>query len=225
MALLKNEARRVDHHELRDLRKLVAIGEGLHLEFKRKVAFPEKIIREMMAFANTSGGVLLVGVNDDGALSGIRYPEEESLLIRNALRRFCRPTFPFEEIVIAVSANKFILKYDIPPSDKRPHRFWLSRRKSETYIRVNDMSIKASPEMSEIVYQSKFSRDVQFTYGQHESTLMKYLADNNQITLPQFQKLTGLSIALAARTLVTLVLARVIKIVPTEKGDLYLRGT
>lgn len=222
--MLKSEIHRIDRRAIKDLEALVAQGEGLHLEFKRRVAFPEKVIREMMAFANTSGGVLLVGVNDDGAISGLRYPEEDSLLIRKALRRFCRPALPFEETVIPISVNKFILKYDIPPSDKRPHRFWLSRRKSETYIRVSDMSIRATREMSEIVYQSKFGRDIQFSYGPHESTLMRYLADNNQITLPQFQQLTGLSMALAARKLVTLVLARVIRIVPTEKGDIYTRG-
>lgn len=222
--MLKSEAHHIDRAQLLGLERLISAGEGLHLEFKRKVAFPEKIIREMMAFANTSGGVLLVGVNDDGALSGLRYPEEDSLLIRKALRRFCRPALPFEETLIAITANKFVLKYDVPPSDKRPHRFWLSRRRSETYIRVNDMSVKASPEMNEIVFQSKFGRDVQFTYGQHESVLMKFLADNKEITLPQFQKLTDLPMSLAARKLVTLVLARVIRIVPTEKGDIYMRG-
>lgn len=223
--MLRSETQHINPQAIRELEKLVSQGEGLHLEFKRKVAFPEKIIREMMAFANTSGGVLLIGVNDDGALSGVGYPEEDALLIRKALRKFCRPALPFEESLIPVTSKKFILRYDIPPSDKRPHRFWLNRRRSETYIRVSDMSIKASREMSEIVYQSKFGRDVQFTYGVHESALMKYLADNNQITLPQFQKITGLPLPAAARKLVTLVLARVIRIMPTEKGDIYLRWT
>ena len=47
--------------QVRHLRNLVAKGEGHMLEFKRKAAFPEKIIREMIAFANTSGGVLVGG--------------------------------------------------------------------------------------------------------------------------------------------------------------------
>lgn len=222
--MLNSETQHVDRSKIAALQRLVSQGESLHLEFKRKVAFPDKIIREMMAFANTSGGVLLIGVNDDGALSGIGYPEEDSLLIRKALRKHCRPALPFEESVVALSAKKFVLKYDIPPSDKRPHRFWVSRRRSETYIRVNDMCVRASPEMSEIVYQSRFGRDVQFTYGAHESALMKYLAEHNEITLPQFQKLSGLTSNMAARKLVTLVLARVIRIVPTEKGDVYMRG-
>ena len=39
-----------------DLRKLVRQGEGHHLEFKRKATNPEKVICEMIAFANTLGG-------------------------------------------------------------------------------------------------------------------------------------------------------------------------
>ena len=43
----------VDPAEVRALTALVAKGEGLHLEFKRKAAYPDKIVKEMIAFANT----------------------------------------------------------------------------------------------------------------------------------------------------------------------------
>jgi predicted HTH transcriptional regulator len=50
------------------LKALVRQGEGMHLEFKLKAAHPEKIVREIVAFANAQGGLLLVGVGDDKSI-------------------------------------------------------------------------------------------------------------------------------------------------------------
>lgn len=213
----------VDPAAVRRLTALVSAGEGAHLEFKRKAAFPDKIVKEMIAFANTAGGTLLIGVDDDGVLQGLRYPEEEALEVRKAIQKHCRPSMAYEEIIVALTAKKSILRYDIPVSPQRPHHFRVSSRVRETYIRVRDMSIKASREMIDIVRIGKQNKNIQFTYGAHESSLMRYLDDHPSITLKEFQTLSGLDLITASRKLVTLVLANVIRITPTEKGDLYSR--
>lgn len=213
----------VDPVEVRALVKLVAQGEGPHLEFKRKAAFPDKIVKEMIAFANTTGGTILIGVDDDGILQGLQYPDEEALAVRKALEKFCRPGIAFEERIIPLSARKAILRYDIPASAKRPHHYRISARLRETYIRIRDMSVKASREMVEVVRRSKQQKNIQFTYGAHESELMRYLDQHAKITLAEFEKISGLNKFIASRKLVTLVLANVIRITPTEKGDFYSR--
>jgi predicted HTH transcriptional regulator len=216
-----SEAIRIDAEQLFELRLLVAKGEGIQLEFKRKAAHPEKIVREMIAFANTHGGTLLVGVDDNGTLPGVKYPEEESMGITEVLQKNCRPQLVYHESIIAIEENKFIVRYDIPQSKRRPHSYIIDREHSESYVRVNDMSIKASTEMEEIVRRARKKKDIQFTYGEHENLLMKYLADNKTITLPQFRELTGLNRFKASRKLILLVLADVLKIQATEKGDVY----
>jgi len=213
----------VDPAVVRRLATLISGGEGIRLEFKRKASFPDKIVKEMIAFANTNGGTVLIGVDDDGNMAGLRYPEEEAHVIQKAIQKYCRPLFEFEEHIILLSSKKSILRYDIPQSAKRPHHFRISSRKRETYIRVRDMSIKASHEMVEVVRRSRQAKNIQFTYGAHESALMRYLDDHPFITLGEFQELCGLDPFMASRKLVTLVLANVIRITPTEKGDLYSR--
>ncbi len=52
---------------------------------------------------------------------------------------------------------------------------------------------------------------------------MKFLERNGKITLSEFEVLSGLNHQAAAEKLVTLVLANVLKITPTEKGDFYSR--
>ncbi len=73
---------------LRELKKLVSEGEGIQLEFKRKASYPEKIVRELIAFANTEGGTLLIGVDDDGSVPGVKYPEEEAHVVVEVVLRF-----------------------------------------------------------------------------------------------------------------------------------------
>jgi predicted HTH transcriptional regulator len=213
----------VNREQVKQLQQLVREGESLHLEFKRRASSPDQIVREMIAFANTAGGIVLVGVNDDGAISGVKYPLEESLVIRKALKKYCRPFIFFNETIIPLSENKFVVQYEVPVSRKRPHVFLVSRNQTITYIRIRDMSMKASREMSEIVRRGKLGKNTQFTYGDHESVLMKFFAKKDRITLPEFQILTGLAYADAAEKLITLVLANVLRITPTDKGDFYSR--
>lgn len=204
-----------------DIRKLVLEGEGQHLEFKRKAAHPEKIVREFIAFANTDGGTLLVGVDDDGSIPGLKYPEEEIHVITAALQQTCRPLLVYQESVLPISENRSVIRYDISPSEKL--HFQILDKTRKTFVRVQDMSIKASAEMQEIIRRSKKKRDVRFVFGDAEKNLMSYLEQNPQITLPQYIKFSGLNRFRASRKLILLVLANVLKITASEKGDLYSR--
>ncbi len=67
--------------DVRNLKNLVRHGEGLRLEFKMKVKYPEKIVKELVAFANTEGGHLFVGVSDAGVIEGVKFAEEEQFLL------------------------------------------------------------------------------------------------------------------------------------------------
>ena len=205
--------------QVQDLKRLVAQGEGLQLEFKRKAAYPEKIVREMIAFANTKGGVLLLGVGDDLSLPGLKFPEDESHVVKEALKK-CRPKLPVVEQFIPIGNARTIIRYDIHESEQKPHHLLIGENK-ESYVRVNDQSIKASREMREIVKRSRKKKDIKFHYGEHEKFLVTYLNEHPTITLKKFIELSGLKKFYASKKLVLLVLANVLAITPHEKGDLY----
>lgn len=213
----------VEWANLRELKKLVAEGEDLQLEFKRKAAYPEKIVRELIAFANTEGGTLLIGVDDNKSIPGIRHPEEEAHVVRESLNKFCRPLLAYNESFISIPDNRFIVRFDVPPSSKRPHFLVLGKEPRSTFVRVKDMSIKASSEMEEIVRRSKKKNDIRFTFGDEEKKLMEYLDKQPAITLAEYRNFSGLNRFQASRKLILLVLANVLKIIASEKGDLYSR--
>lgn len=208
-----------DPRQVRDLKKLVDRGEGPTLEFKRKAAYPEKIVRELIAFANAQGGRLLVGVSDDGGMPGLKHPEDESHVIRNALKK-CSPPIPVTETFIPIGPSRHIIQYEVTESLHKPHYFCDGINK-QAYIRVNDQSIKASREVREIARRSKAQKDIRFHYGEHEKFLMTYLDMNPAITLKEFMNVSGLKRFYASKKLVLLVLANVLRITPHEKGDLF----
>ena len=60
--------------------------EGKQLEFKRDLSSPKPLMKTLVAFANTAGGQLIIGVDDDGTVLGVDDPleMEECLTIRLA---------------------------------------------------------------------------------------------------------------------------------------------
>ena len=206
--------------QVQQLRSLVAKGEGATVEFKRKASNPEKIVREMIAFANTAGGVLLVGIGDDGSIPGLKYPEGESYVITEALKKV-RPALSFQETFIPLGSSRTVLQYEIRESKKKPHYAVSENKAKDYFVRVDDKSIKASREVREIIKRKQHAKDIRFRYGDHEKFLMKYLEENKSITLKEFVTACGVRRFYASHKLVLLVLANVLRINPHEKGDHY----
>jgi predicted HTH transcriptional regulator len=79
--------------DLRDLKRYVSLGEGMHTEFKRRMPRPERIAKEAIAFANAAGGRIFLGVDDDGTIMGVRDAVEEEFALVQALTAHVAPAF------------------------------------------------------------------------------------------------------------------------------------
>jgi predicted HTH transcriptional regulator len=208
------------------LRKLVSAGEGSRLEFKRKATNPERIVREMIAFANTKGGILLLGIGDDGTIPGLKFPEDEVHVMTEALQKV-RPPLKCVETLIPIGNARTVIQYEIPESNKKPHylvngELLNGELLKESFVRVEDKSIKASREVREIIRRDQQKKDIKFWYAEHEKFLMEYLDKNISITLAEFVALSGLKKFYASKKLIILVLADVLRVTPNEKGDVFM---
>ena len=58
----------------------IAQGESDVLDFKKTISSASKIAKTICAFANHKGGSLLVGVNDNKSISGVRSEDEKYML-------------------------------------------------------------------------------------------------------------------------------------------------
>jgi predicted HTH transcriptional regulator len=210
---------------LDELKKLVKQGEHHTLEFKKKIAYPEKVVRELIAFANTAGGTLVVGVDDDGSFSGQRFIEEEAFTLDRAIQTYIRPRLQYTRELIPLNAKKGFAVYTIPQGRKRPYFLLDADQQKKCYLRVADRSIQASREAREIMRREGRNKGLQFQYGEKEKVLMNYLGSNASITLKEYRKIASLPKIVASNTLVRLVLAGVLRIQPEEKEDKFFAIT
>lgn len=71
----------------------IALGEHTRQQFKRTFHNPDALAAELAAFANSGGGTLLIGVDDDGRIAGLDAPEPRRLnqMLSNASSQHVRP--------------------------------------------------------------------------------------------------------------------------------------
>ena len=60
----------------KQLINLIENGENLNVEFKQRFSDYEKISKEIIAFANTNGGYIIFGIDDNGKTYGVESEKE-----------------------------------------------------------------------------------------------------------------------------------------------------
>ena len=209
------------------LKQLVRQGEGQYVEFKLKANHPEKIVREMIAFANSQGGGwLLLGVDDDRTIKGVKYPYEDEYVMSKAIAEYAYPVLKYRLVRVSLEEYKEreVLAFYIPKSKEVSYFKESDNEKyGKAYIRVKDKCLKASYEMWEILKRQAKQSGTPFQYGEKERVLLQYLANNKQITVEEFSRNAQISRTMASRCLVTLVVAKVITIYPQENGVDYFQ--
>jgi predicted HTH transcriptional regulator len=108
--------------DYRDVLRLIEEGEGFEVEFKRKVSTPEKIARALVAFANTKGGYILFGVDDDGSIIGVESEKSEVDLILHAGESLCLPRIEPLIDIVPFNGKDVIVAY-VPESQDKPYYF------------------------------------------------------------------------------------------------------
>lgn len=209
--------------DLYDLESHVDKGEGLKLEFKVKLPEPEKLMREAVALANTEGGLLLIGVEDDGNIVGVKDAAEATEAFNSWAMDLVRPTLKYSIEQIPLSRKRAVIAVRISKSRIKPHTVKGSGKngKDLAYVRVDDKSMRASREMFFIMVQGQ-DADVKFEYGEKEKKLLKYLERHGHITLKEFARISQTKPWQASKTLVLLVRANVLRIEPHEVEDRFL---
>jgi predicted HTH transcriptional regulator len=214
--------------DYKDVNHLIEEGEGFEIEFKRKVSTPEKIARAMIAFANTRGGHILFGVDDDGSIVGVESEKSEVDLILEAGSLYCLPEInPYIDIV-PFDGKDVIVAY-VEESKDKPHYFTgnsngqtESEDETKVFIRVNDKTMMASKEVVRVLRgQRPDAPPMQIEIGENEKRLFSYLDEHERITAKEFSNLVNISEQRASRILVSLVRAGVVRIHTLEKRDYF----
>lgn len=202
-----------------DVKNLAQTGEGTYLEFKRTIPSAYKIAREIAAFANTKGGTLLIGVDDDKSLVGvIGYQEEEFLLVK-AAQELCRPAVDIA-IEIVHFGERDLLVIRVPEVEEKPV-YVQGQHETTVFMREKDQNKVASKEIIEIIKKKNSDQGVTFEYGPNEQKLFRYLNEYGEITVEKFAQLIDVSRATASGILVNLVSAEILNLFRKDDIDYF----
>src|SRR5690349_8491486 len=98
-----------------ELRELLRNGESSGVEFKRDVVEPDALAKELVGFANLDGGSVLLGVEDDGTISGITRPNLEEWVMQVCREKIRPELIPYFELVREVEPGKDVAIVRVPP--------------------------------------------------------------------------------------------------------------
>lgn len=202
-----------------DLRNLIQRGEGTYLEFKKTIPSPEKIAREIAAFANTNGGTILIGVDDYKNITGISAYFEEEFLLMEASQKCCVPPVSLKIELVHSGVND-VMVVRVPEAEKKPI-YVKNKKKRLVYIRAKDESILASDEQVEVLKQTYSENGVTFEYGKNEQMLFRYLNEYGEITVSKFAQIINVTTYRASKILVNLVSAGVLKLFRKYETDYF----
>ena len=208
----------------RHLLELIEEGENIQCEFKRHFTTPEKIAREMIAFANTKGGYMIFGVDDDREVVGVDSEKSESEMIKDAAENFCEPRLVYSIDFIELYGKEVVI-VSIPESDNKPHRLQdyeneFDINKAVVLVRVNDKSVTASKEMVRILRASSANLALKkYQIGQTEKMVFEYLSKYERISVKELSNLVNISERRASRTLVKMVRANLLLIHTKDNGE------
>lgn len=196
---------------------LIKEGEHQRQDFKFEISDARKIARSLVAFANTQGGRLLVGVKDNGRIAGVRS-EEEFYMIESAASMYCTPAIPFRTKVHQTE-NKTVLEITIDPDHaNRPFKAKNEKGDWEAYVRVQDQNILATRWV--LNYWSRLKQDssVIIRYKEKEQQLLDLLTERDEIQTNDFVRFAHLPTREAENLLLDFVLLEIISFRIDEDG-------
>jgi len=201
------------------LKKLIETGENQHLDFKYCVSDSRKIARTLVAFSNTDGGRLLIGVRDNGSIAGIQS-DEEIYMVDTAANLFCRP-----EIIYSIkqhtSGTKTLLEVEVARGSKRPYQVKDESGRWLAYFRHNDQNLLANRILLQVWRKEEKKSGVMVRFGKAENALMDFLTKNGSVTFSRFRKIAKISSYRAESIIANLLIFKVLIMKASEKGFTY----
>lgn len=140
------------------IEELLHQQEGKCLEFKENINSKQGILASIIAFANTAGGKLVIGINDKSrAITGIIEPHLVEERISNIISDSITPLM-VPNIEIIPWRDTYVIVVDVFPGSNRPYYLKSKGLKDSVYVRVGSSNRLADQELINVIKRSLFSK-------------------------------------------------------------------
>lgn len=135
-----------------ELLDLIHNGENSGVEFKLDAVDNVDLAREIVGFANFMGGMVLLGVADDGAIAGVTRANLEEWVMELCRVKIEPPLIPYYELHREVEPGKDVAIVRVLPGPSKPYARVHHHRRTY-FIRVGSTSREASRDKLERMFQ------------------------------------------------------------------------
>ena len=192
------------------LYKMIREGEHQGQDFKFCINDSKKIARSLVAFANTDGGRLLIGVKDNGRIAGVRS-DEEYYMVEAAAKIYSKPPIRFRTRQ-HTAEGKTVLEITNEASNEKPHFAkddngkWLKKKKK------NDENKLANKVMLEVWKKNNQQEGILIHYSENEKCLLDWLEKNKSVSVSRFAGLAHMSFFRAEEVIIEFIILGILRI-------------
>lgn len=204
---------------MESVKKLIAEGEHSQQDFKFRIEDQRKIARTLVAFANSDGGRLLIGVKDNGKIAGIN-PEEEFHMIQGAAELYCNPVLSFESRIWQ-EEMKLVLEIYIEPNANHIFRAQDEEGNWKFYIRRKDQTLIANKIVQKVWKLEQNTIKKPSIFGENELIILKLMKEFSPITLSKLYRISELNKSTIDQIVSLLVYWKMITMIFKEDGVFY----
>lgn len=136
-----------------DVLERIRGGEDSRLELKRDDVSNHELAKELVAFLNLDGGTLLLGVEDDGVISGTSRDQLEEWVVELCRQKIEPPIIPILSWAREVEPGLDVLAVTVPQGLDKPYARLHNNRRTY-FIRVGSTSREASRNELERMFQA-----------------------------------------------------------------------
>lgn len=165
----------------KQINKLLKQGKHQQQDFCPTIEDQKKIARTLVAFANTDGGSLFIGVKDNGKIVGVN-PEEVLNVLGEIIKYACQPKLIFES-KIWQEGFRFVLEISIKSSQKRAFKALDDEGNWKAFIRRNDQTILANKIIFKIWSFERKGIQKPLQFDEKETQFLSVFTGDKQFTL------------------------------------------
>ena len=204
------------HH----IQRLIENGEHQQQDFKFEISDARKIARSLVAFANTDGGRLLIGVKDNGVIAGVRS-EEELHMIEAAAHMYSRPRIKYVANTWIIE-GKTVVEVVVEPGKQRPYSAPNEDGKYKVYLRKQDSNVLANRLLVRAWRKRHSSEGVFMTLDSGQQVLMDILKTSEGVSISRFCKAAHITQKHAEKILVDLMALDIIGYREEDSKTVYI---
>ncbi len=186
-------------------------GEGPRVDFKHGITSLPKIAKSMVAYANSRGGYIVVGVDDNKDILGTKI-EQEKFQLQEANKHYCINEVELDFEVLSYRGHSILIAH-IAESFNKPHYASDINGQRKLYIRIADECVVADPLFEQYIISGAFNYPYRNTAAQNKviQKVKELLDSEARVSINDYSQLSGLDRDQSIKRLLNLVLEGVLK--------------